>query len=208
MYAYVPGMIILWTVAVKFVTRKAVYYFEQPCQCAHSGFKAARPFFWKVSTTEDSSVLITFEECYVNLTDTYIDFLTPRLSIAEPTLDKTILGNGFFAVTTATGMQYTRNGQFMLDKAGRLVTMAGDPVQGKGGDITINVTDGKEILIETDGSVYLGKDLVDIIKVVEFKNMKDLKPTGRVISLTPALTPERRRRYTASSMDRRNHECQ
>ncbi len=105
-------------------------------------------------------------------------------------------------------MQYTRNGQFMLDKAGRLVTMAGDPVQGKGGDITINVTDGKEILIETDGSVYLGKDLVDIIKVVEFKNMKDLKPTGSVISLTPALTPERSRRYTASSMDRRNPECQ
>jgi len=76
-------------------------------------------------------------------------------------------------------VQYTRNGQFMLDKAGRIVTVSGDPVMGKGGEITINVADGKSISIENDGSIFLGKDLVDVVKVTEFKNKNDLKPAGK-----------------------------
>jgi len=169
------------TVAGKFVNEKRLDIISNNIANAlTAGFKAARPVFGMVSTTEDSSgQQALLKNAYVNLSDTYIDFSDASLVDSGATLDMAILGNGFFAVSTAEGMQYTRNGQFKLDKAGRLVTMTGDPVQGKGGDITINVTDGKEILIETDGSVYLGKDLVDVIKVVEFKSMKDLKPTGK-----------------------------
>jgi flagellar basal-body rod protein FlgF len=48
-------------------------------------------------------------------------------------LDFAIVGDGFFAVQTAQGVRYTRNGQFSADAQGRLVTAAGDPVQGRGG---------------------------------------------------------------------------
>jgi flagellar basal-body rod protein FlgF len=43
-------------------------------------------------------------------------------------LDFAITGEGFFAVQTAQGVRYTRNGQFALDAQGRLVTAQGDPV--------------------------------------------------------------------------------
>jgi flagellar basal-body rod protein FlgF len=43
-------------------------------------------------------------------------------------LDFAISGEGFFAVQTAQGVRYTRNGQFALDPQGRLVTAQGDAV--------------------------------------------------------------------------------
>ena len=74
-----------------------------------------------------------------------------------------------FVVQGENGNLYTRNGQFTVDKSNRLVTMNGDPVMGKGGEITIDATDGSDILIENDGSIYLGKDLIDTVKIVDFQ---------------------------------------
>jgi flagellar basal-body rod protein FlgF len=51
----------------------------------------------------------------------------PSRETGEP-LDFAITGEGFFAVQTAQGVRYTRNGQFTLDPQGRLVTAQGDPV--------------------------------------------------------------------------------
>ena len=51
----------------------------------------------------------------------------PARDTGEP-LDFAIVGEGFFAVQTAQGTRYTRNGQFSLDSQSRLVTAAGDPV--------------------------------------------------------------------------------
>jgi flagellar basal-body rod protein FlgF len=50
----------------------------------------------------------------------------------EP-LDFAIAGEGFFAVQTAAGVRYTRNGQFAVSPQGVLVTAAGDPVLDRGG---------------------------------------------------------------------------
>jgi len=56
----------------------------------------------------------------------------PARDTGEP-LDFAITGDGFFAVQTAKGTRYTRNGQFSLDPQGRLVTAQGDPVLDAGG---------------------------------------------------------------------------
>jgi flagellar basal-body rod protein FlgF len=56
----------------------------------------------------------------------------PARDTGEP-LDFAITGDGFFAVQTAQGTRYTRNGQFSLDTQGRLVTAAGDPVLDQSG---------------------------------------------------------------------------
>lgn len=45
-------------------------------------------------------------------------------------LDMAIEGDGFFVVKTGTGVAYTRNGAFQLNKAGELVTVNKDKVQG------------------------------------------------------------------------------
>ncbi len=71
---------------------------------------------------------------------------TPRPAgeTGEP-LDFAIVGEGFFAVQTAQGTRYTRNGQFTADAQGRLVTAQGDPVLGRGGR---PVTVGRDGLVD------------------------------------------------------------
>ena len=65
----------------------------------------------------------------------------PARDTGEP-LDFAITGEGFFAVRTAQGVRYTRNGQFALDTQNRLVTAGGDLVLGRTG-APITATDGK-----------------------------------------------------------------
>jgi flagellar basal-body rod protein FlgG len=67
----------------------------------------------------------------------------PLRDTGEP-LDFGIVGNGFFAVQTAQGVRYTRNGQFTSDAQGQLVTAQGDRVLGR---------NGRPIAIGADGRV-------------------------------------------------------
>jgi flagellar basal-body rod protein FlgG len=66
----------------------------------------------------------------------------PAKDTGEP-LDFAIVGEGFFAVQTARGVRYTRNGQFQADAQGRLVTAQGDPVLGRGGRTLAVGADGR-----------------------------------------------------------------
>jgi len=169
------------TVAGKYVNEKKLDIISNNLANAMTaGFKASRPVFEMISTAQDASgKQELLKNSYVNLSDTYIDFSDASIVESGAPLDCAIIGNGFFSVMTKQGLQYTRNGQFMLDKGGRLVTMSGDPVMGKSGEISINVTDGKDIRIENDGSIFLGKDVIDTVKVVEFKDINNLKPVGK-----------------------------
>jgi flagellar basal-body rod protein FlgF len=199
------------TVAGKYVNEKRLDIISNNLANAQTaGFKASRPIFEMISSTEDETGQVgLLKNSYVKLSDTYIDFSDASIVESGAKLDMAILGPGFFSVMTPEGVQYTRNGQFMLDKSSRLVTMSGEPVMGKGGEITINVSDGKEILIEGDGSIYLGKDLVDTIKVVEFKDLNGLKPvsksnftyTGNEAGETPKLYSIRQGSYETSNVN-------
>lgn len=67
----------------------------------------------------------------------------PVRDTGEP-LDMAIEGPGFFAVRTADGVRYTRDGQFQASADGTLVTAQGDPVLGPG---------GQPVRVGKDGSV-------------------------------------------------------
>jgi flagellar basal-body rod protein FlgF len=66
----------------------------------------------------------------------------PSRDTGEP-LDFAIGGEGFFAVRTADGVRYTRDGQFTVSPQGELVTAQGDPVLGRGGQPIRVSADGK-----------------------------------------------------------------
>jgi flagellar basal-body rod protein FlgF len=56
----------------------------------------------------------------------------PLRETSEP-LDFAVQGEGFFAVRSANGVRYTRDGQFQVSGRGELVTTKGDAVLGAGG---------------------------------------------------------------------------
>src|SRR3954463_3506105 len=58
------------------------------------------------------------------------DFTAQPIRQTEEPLDFAVEGEGFFAVQTAQGTMYTRNGQFTVNQAGQLTTARGDLVLG------------------------------------------------------------------------------
>ena len=66
----------------------------------------------------------------------------PARDTGEP-LDFAIVGEGFFAVRTAQGTRYTRNGEFAANAQGQLVTSTGDQVLGRNGQPVTLGADGR-----------------------------------------------------------------
>ena len=94
--------------------------------------------------------------------------LTPgTIETTGASYDLGINGKGYFVVQTADGPRYTRNGHFSLDAQGRLVTAAGDPLQGEGGDIAITSEDGN-VHIAGDGVVTGLKGQLGKVQLVQF----------------------------------------
>lgn len=82
------------------------------------------------------------------------------------TLDVAINGEGFFAVQTDAGIRFTRDGRFMLDGQGTLVTTAGLPVLGVNGQpITV---EGGVVAIDEEGRVVVDDVEVGQLAVVAF----------------------------------------
>ncbi len=94
---------------------------------------AQRSFGDLLLANTKSGAVVGPQSTAVQVDEIVTDF-TPRPArdTGEP-LDFAITGEGFFAVQTAQGVRYTRNGQFALDPQGRLVTAQGDPVLDRNG---------------------------------------------------------------------------
>ena len=79
----------------------------------------------------------------VGVTNTVTDWKPQPLKDTGEPLDFAINGDGFFAVRTAQGTRYTRNGQFSADAQNRLTTMQGDLVLGRDDQPLTLGADGK-----------------------------------------------------------------
>lgn len=185
------------TVAGKFINEKKLDIISNNLANAlTAGYKAVRPVFNVISNAEEftgSSDLL--RNAYVGIYDTFIDFSDGAVVDSGSTFDMAIIGNGYFVVQGENGNVYTRNGQFTVDQNGRLVTTNGDPVMGKGGEITIDMSNGKDILVESDGSIFLGSDLIDTVKIVDFNDKRGLRPIGKNYFVNeneaePEITPD------------------
>jgi flagellar basal-body rod protein FlgG len=141
---------------------------------ATPGYKADRA----TQTTFNSLLLansVTGQTVGAQSTAVEVDKVTtdftpqPARDTGEP-LDFAIVGEGFFAVQSAGGTAYTRNGQFMADAQGRLVTAQGDPVLGRG---------GAPIRVGADGTVDPRR-----LEVVALRNPR--KTADSLVTGTPA----------------------
>lgn len=171
------------TVSGKFINeRRFEVITNNMANALTAGYKASKPAFSmaaseKAVNTGNNELRNT----YVGVYDTFTDFSDAPIIESGSTFDCAIDGAGFFVVSGKNGDMYTRNGQFTLDRSNRLVTMSGDAILGKGGEIIIDVDSAKDktVTIEKDGSIFVGKDPVDTLRIVDFDDKQYLRPAGR-----------------------------
>jgi flagellar basal-body rod protein FlgF len=93
----------------------------------------------------------------------------------ENAFDLAIQSEGFFVIDSPEGIRYTRNGQFLKDGEGYLITNSGHRVLGKNGPLKI---DGQEFAVGQDGSVIVDGKEVDFLKIVKFEQPDRLTKLG------------------------------
>jgi flagellar basal-body rod protein FlgF/flagellar basal-body rod protein FlgG len=106
-----------------------------------------------------------------------------RLNLAQGALQQTgnpldlaIEGQGFFAVQTAQGVRYTRDGSFHRSQAGMLVTQAGEPVLSTAGK-SIPVPPG-DVSVGANGVLSVAGGAVATVGVFTFPVSAQLLPEG------------------------------
>ncbi len=121
------------------------------------------------------------------LEGTHLDLTAGNLLATGNPLDVGIEGAGFFAIQTAAGLRYTRNGSFRVSSTGQLVTAAGDLVlsdpnlKQKGG---INVPAGA-VSIATDGTISVNGAVAGTIGLVNFAPGTSLTSDGGTLLSAP-----------------------
>jgi flagellar basal-body rod protein FlgF len=120
------------------------------------------------------------------LQGTHLDMTAGNLQPTGNPLDVGIEGSGFFAVQTARGTRYTRNGSFQVSSSGVLVTATGDPVlSGSGTGAVINVPAGA-VSIASDGTLSVNGAVTGTIQLAEFAAGTKLTPEGGSMLAAPA----------------------
>ncbi|MBW7956351.1 MAG: flagellar basal-body rod protein FlgF [Deltaproteobacteria bacterium] len=134
-----------------------------------TGFKAQKPLF------EDSMTDAFRVRTFGRLDDVVTDIGQGPSQMTHRKLDVAIRGEGFFAVDTPTGTRYTRDGSFVLDPAGVLVTKEGHRVMGEDGPITLT---GPDVLIDSNGGMHVNGAAIGRLKLVSFANPAELRREG------------------------------
>ena len=116
-----------------------------------------------------------------------------RLSMAQGPLEQTgnpldlaIEGQGFFAIQTADGVRYTRDGGFHRARTGQLVTAAGEPVLSAQGQ-PIAVPPG-DVSVGGDGVLSVAGGTVATVGVFTFSAGTELTPEGANRYIAPEKT--------------------
>jgi flagellar basal-body rod protein FlgF len=129
-----------------------------------------------LANTEGASTVGSVNEG-VALGKSYTNMTQASMQETGEPLDFAIEGSGFFAVKTAQGVRYTRDGQFTASSTGVLTDTNGDPVLNqRGAQIKVGSTGTVATsalgIFEVPGAVKQGEDL--------YTGKASGKPTGTV----------------------------
>ena len=174
------------------VTRQMELIANNLANLATAGYKAERPLFEKTLSQQDQLLSSSLRkdiaapnphatESFVQLKGSFSDMAQGPIEITNNPLDVAIDGPGFFVVQTPQGERYTRSGNFRLDGQHRLVTQDGNPIQGSGGDITIQ---GAKISVATSGEIVVDGKSVGSLRLVTFDPAQAKREPGQLFSVT------------------------
>lgn len=117
-----------------------------------------------------------------------VDFRQGGIKMTSNPLDFAIDGKGFFEIKTPDGnTAYTRNGSFKRLSDGRIATMDGSIVQSvtmpdkQTKDLVLKDEDITKMVVNSDGSIDLNGQISNKLKIVQFKDVKNLTPIGNSV---------------------------
>ena len=142
-----------------------------------AGYRAERDYFRDVLMGPEalSSRLGVTVNSFGVLGGSRLDLTQGASSPTGNPLDVAIEGEGFFAIQTAQGVRYTRDGQFQRAQDGTLTTQAGEPVL-DARNRPISVPPG-QITVGSDGAVSVGGAIAGAIALFGFR-ASDLAAEG------------------------------
>lgn len=170
-----------------------------------TGFRGQQTSFQSliaIARPNVSNVLNIATNDFGVLEGTRLDLQPASLLATGNPLDVGIEGNGFFAIQTAQGTRYTRNGNFRVARTGELVSANGDPVLGDTG--VIRVPAGA-VSISSDGTLSVNSAVAGKIRLVEFSPGTKVVSEGEMLidapnaSVLPARTTSVRQGVLESS---------
>lgn len=101
---------------------------------------------------------------FVQIRGSFTDFSVGPIEKTGNIFDFAIDVEGLFVIQTSEGERYTRAGNFKMDEDNRLVTQSGDPVQGSGGDLTVQ---GSDIQVSRDGTIIADNQDIGKFRIVK-----------------------------------------
>jgi flagellar hook protein FlgE len=96
---------------------------------ATTGFKGSRAEFGDLFASTQAGVSATAVGNGVAVSEVAQQFTQGNIETTGNNLDLAISGNGFFTLSNAGALSYTRDGQFQLDQNGNVITAAGANLQ-------------------------------------------------------------------------------
>lgn len=169
-----------------------------------SGFKADHIAFREYLAAIDAR---TSGDPVVSLVvdpDTYTDFSAGGLEQSYRDLDFAIDGDGFFAVETASGVRYTRDGRFSVNAYGELVNRSGAQVLDAGGSPVLIDPEAGPVLATPDGELQQNATPIAQLGVYKFDDLRQLRKSGDNLFAasdepTAAIAPRVRQGFFESS---------
>lgn len=127
----------------------------------------------------------------VHIGETYTDYSQGSFRVTDNETDFALDGDGFFAVAFTdkegnTSVKYSRDGAFIVNTAGYLVTKDGDYVLNRNGALNatanqasyIRVDPNVALQVDETGTIYQDDELVGNIGVVDFEDYNYLAKYG------------------------------
>ncbi len=150
-----------------------------------AGYRAEREYFRSVllDPLGGNSQLGGAVDNFGVLGGDHLDLAQGTLAPTGNALDLAIEGQGFFAVQTAGGVRYTRDGAFHRSRDGMLVTGAGEPVLSSQRR-PIPIPPG-DVAVGADGALSVAGGTVATVGVFDFPKGTQLTPEGKNRYLPP-----------------------
>ncbi len=154
-----------------------------------TGFQGDRAVFRQVLAAKEKAGAATDYRRYTVVGTRSPDQTVGASIVTGRSLDAAIDGDGYFAVQTAQGERYTRDGAFQVVD-GQLTTAGGKQVLDEGHS-PIAIPEGEtDVSIGDDGTVYAGSESVGQLALFRFANPDVMEREGTTLFRAPAASAE------------------